>query len=110
MISPTTTKMKTTYFLFVVLTLSTSISKVIGSVGPVLTFFESDADFKHIHRNLLQEDDENEDTTELNDVENVGDDNSEEKDEKKGLFEPGTPKLGNYFICRNNQNKHLNYI
>ena len=106
--------MKSTYFLLAVFTLSTSICKVLSSAGDG-SFFESDTDFRRIHRNLLQD---TEYTDELNDGENgdesdgmtnVAEEGKEEEVTKEtDLFTPGENKLGNYLICHNNKDKHFN--
>ena len=85
--------MKIIVFAFAIFTFSTTISQAVGSAEDG-SFFEVDADFKRLHRNLLQYDDD-EDTEEPVGVDTSDDSlEEEEKDKETGLFVPGEDQLG----------------
>jgi len=87
--------MKTAYLFLVVCTFSNSISQILGNVESG-SFFETDADLRRIHRNLLQTEEGNEADETVND-ESVEIKTTEEPPREEGkwdLFTPGEDLLG----------------
>ena len=88
--------MNTNLLLLLLCTFSMSILNVICSVEDG-SFFETDANFGRIHRNLLQSEEEDEvsDDTEGSEAVENKIEEIEEKPPKKGLFVEGEELTGN---------------
>lgn len=85
------------FWFFVVSTACISITEVICSIGEG-SFLETDAGFRRIQRNLLQENEESDDTNDVTDGELATEKPEEPKVEPpKGIFEKGVDLTGKSF-------------